>query len=98
MKHLGRGISSEKTNAAGILIHSLSQLPGMLLRSLEGEIPVMMILTEKTVERAAMIEYGQIEIPPLRSPLPGIGGVSTPRATRADPICHAVGGKGILIP
>lgn len=45
-----------------------------------------------------MVEDRHVEETAFRSLSPGVLRVTASGSTRADPVCHAVGGKGILVP
>ncbi len=98
MKYLSRRIPAKKTDAAYALIHGPGQVRRLLFRTAEGEIPVVVVLAEKAVERTTMVEDGQIEPTVLRFSFFGIDWISTPGSPRTDPVRHAVGRKGILVP
>ena len=84
MGHLGRGIAAEIADTEGALMGLGCQVLGAdtARGALEAKVPV---LAGDTVEGAGFVEDGQVDLTPLPASL-------------ADPVGHAVGGQGVIVP
>jgi len=98
IRQLGRRVAAEVADTGGAVINSPGQVQGInpaLSRRLVAIVPV---LTEKAVEGAALIEDGQILVAAFGSWRIGKLRIAVPGAAGTDPVGHAVGGQGIIIP
>jgi len=98
MGKLRRGISAEIADTGRPVIHGLGELTGVLFMGC-GRYPLeMIILTEKAIEGAGLIENSKVGISNLRPLTVGIIRITGFGSSRTDPIGHTVRGQGIVIP
>jgi hypothetical protein len=98
VRKLWSGIPTEVTDAAGLGIHSLGQFLRANPLFVPNPLPMRPVLTIKAVKRAAVIEDRKVFKTKFRARTVGIGGIPRSCSARADPICHTIGRKPIIIP
>lgn len=98
MVELRRRVSSKVAYTAGRTGCKTGQLPG------RGSGPAAQVFTEcpvltvEAVKTAAFVKNGEIPKSVLRPWPMGKPGITRPSPSRTDPIGHAIGGQGIIIP
>jgi hypothetical protein len=98
VRELRGGITTKVTDTTGFDIHCL----GKFIRSdpclIPHPFPVCPILAEETIKGASVIKHGQVLISIFRAWSIGNLRIASTRPAWTDPICHAIGGKPIIIP
>jgi hypothetical protein len=97
MKHMWARIAAKIADAGGAFIHGGCQIFCRETAGGKGFLLEVVILAIEAVERAGLVEDGQVGIPVFRTFFVGISGRPASRASWTHKAGHAIGGQGIVI-
>jgi hypothetical protein len=98
MRKLRGGVPSEITDTTGTVIHCLDKFIRRDPFLIPYPFSVCPILTEETIKGASVIKDRQVLIAIFRILRISKLRIAGTRPAWADPICHAIGRKPVIIP
>ena len=98
MLDLAGRIAAEEADAAGAGVGGRGQFGGTVPGPGQTVLLEVPVLAEQAVERAGFVEHGQVRVSVLGPLCVGEIRISGRARGRADPIGHAVGRQGVVVP
>jgi hypothetical protein len=95
---LRRRVTTKVAYTRGTFVNRIRQIGSTHLTILEGQGPIVPVLTKQAVERTGLVEHSQILVSVFRAVTIGELRVASSHAARTNPICHTIGGQRIVIP